>query len=106
VKAEFHRFASPRTADAILKRLPVNGRAAVYGDQVYFQVGVKSPAENPKNTVDSGMIGYWPGADAVCIFLASMKPYSPVNSLGRIIEGLDLFRNVKQGTMIEIRKGT
>jgi hypothetical protein len=105
VKGEFHRFASPRTADAILKRLPVHGRAVTYGEQLYFQVGVKAPAENPKNSMDQGAIGYWPSADSVCIFLGKMKPYSPVNVLGRINEGLEIFRNARQGTLIEIRKG-
>lgn len=104
-KGEFHRFASPRAADTLLKRLPVHGRAVIYGEEVYFQVGVKSPAENPKSIVEVGTIGYWPVGDAVCVFFGPTKPYSPVNILGRMIEGLELFRDVKQGTLVEIRKG-
>ena len=72
---------------------------------MYFQVGVKSPAENPKSIVEVGTIGYWPVGDAVCVFFGPTKPYSPVNILGRMIEGLELFRDVKQGTLVEIRKG-
>jgi hypothetical protein len=103
-KGEFHRFASPRTADALLKRLPAQGRAVIYGEELYFQVGVRAPAENPKASVEIGTIGYWPVGDAVCIFFGPTKPYSPVNMLGRITEGLELFRTAKQGTLIEIRK--
>ncbi len=88
--AEFHRFASPRTADALLKRLPVQGRAAIYGEEVYFKVPVKAPAEKPRSTMEVGSIGYW--------------PFSPVNLLGRVTGGLELFRSIKEGTMIEIRK--
>ncbi|TMI41616.1 hypothetical protein E6H21_02100 [Candidatus Bathyarchaeota archaeon] len=102
---EFHRFASPRTADALLRNLPVGGRVVRYGEEVYFQVSVKAPSENPKSVVDVGSIAYWPMGDAVCVFYGPTKPYSPVNKLGRITEGLDLFRNVKEGTIVAIKKG-
>ena len=42
---------------------------------------------------------------AVCVFYGPTRPYRPVNKLGRITEGLDLFRNVKEGTIVTIRKG-
>jgi hypothetical protein len=102
---EFHRFASPRTADAILKLLPIGGRIARYGEEVYFQISVKAPSENPRSTVDVGTIGYWPIGNAVCVFYGPTKPYSPVNKLGKITEGLGLFRDVKEGTVVTIRKG-
>jgi uncharacterized protein len=102
---EFHRFASPRTADAILRLLPIGGRIARYGEEVYFQISVKAPSENPRSTVDVGTIGYWPMGNAVCVFYGPTKPYGPVNRLGRITEGLELFRNVKEGTVVTIRKG-
>lgn len=102
---EFHRFASPRTADAILRILPVGGRIVRYGEEVYFQISVKAPSENPRSSLDVGAIGYWPMGSAVCVFYGPTKPYSPVNRLGKITEGLDLFRNAKEGTIVTIRKG-
>lgn len=88
-----------------MKRLPVQGRAARYGEEIYFQVPVKAPGENPRSNVEVGAIAYWPMGDAVCVFYGPTKPYSPVNLLGRITEGLELFRKVKEGTIITIRKG-
>ncbi len=104
-KGEFHRFAAPRTADALLKHLPVRGRAVRYGEEIYFQVPVKAPSEKPRSSVEVGALGYWPMGDAVCVFYGPTKPYSPVNMLGRITDGLELFRSVKEGTIITIRKG-
>ena len=104
-KGEFLRFASPRTADAILRVLPVGGRLARYGEEIYFQIPIKAPSENPRSSLEVGSIGWWPMGNAVCVFYGPTKPYSPVNRLGRIIEGLDLFRAVKEGTIITIRKG-
>jgi hypothetical protein len=102
---EFHRFASPRTADAILRVLPIGGRVARYGEEVYFQISVKAPSENSRSTVDVGTIGYWPLGNAVCVFYGPTKPYGPVNRLGKINEGLELFRKVKEGTVVTIKKG-
>jgi uncharacterized protein len=101
---EFHRFASPRTSDLILKRLPVQGRAALYGEEVYFQIPVKAPAESARSHVEVGSVGYWPMGDAICIFFGPTKPYSPVNPLGRILTGIELFRKVKSGTLIQVKK--
>jgi uncharacterized protein len=55
--------------------------------------------------VEVGTIAYWPMGDAVCVFYGPTKPYGPVNKLGRITEKLDLFRDVKEGTIVTIRKG-
>ncbi|HEX9196850.1 MAG TPA: cyclophilin-like fold protein [Candidatus Bathyarchaeia archaeon] len=104
-KGEFHRFASPRTADAILRQVPIGGRIVRYGEEVYFQISVKAASEKPRETVEVGTIGYWPMGSAVCVFYGPTKPYSPVNKLGRITEGLDLFRGVREGTIVTIRRG-
>ncbi len=103
-KGEFHRFSSPRTADSLLRKLPVSGRATLYGQEVYFQVPVKAPSERPRSTLEVGSIGYWPMSDAICIFFGPTKPYSPVNLLGKITEGLSLFGRVRDGTLITVRK--
>jgi len=103
-KGELFRFSSPRTADSLLRKLPVSGRAAIYGQEVYFQVPVKAPGESPRSSVEVGSIGYWPMGDAVCVFFGPTKPYGPVNLLGRITEGLELFGRVRDGTLITMRK--
>jgi len=101
---EFHRFASPRTADAILRQVPIGGRIVRYGEEIYFQISVKAPSENPRTSIEVGGIAYWPMGSAVCVFYGPTKPYSPVNRLGKITQGLELFRNVKEGTIVTIRK--
>ena len=83
----------------------MSGRVARYGEEVYFQVPVKAPGESPRSTVEVGTIAYWPMGSAVCIFYGPTKPYSPVNRLGRITDKLELFRGVKEGTLVTIRKG-
>jgi hypothetical protein len=101
---EFFRFAAPRTSDALLRNLPVHGRAVRYGEEVYFQVAVKAPAEKPRSNMEVGSLGYWPQGDAICVFYGPTRPYSPVNLLGRITIGLELFGKLKEGAVITVRK--
>jgi len=103
-EGEFHRFASPRTVDALLRALPVGGRAAIWGEEVYFQVSVQAAGESPRNKLEVGSIAYWPMGSAVCVFFGPTKPYSPVNMIGRVTANLELFRKVRGGTTVTIKK--
>jgi hypothetical protein len=103
-EGEFVRFLAPRTIDTILKKLPVEGRAALWKEEVYFEIPVKMGEEKAKATVDKGTIAFWPMGNALCIFYGETQPYSPVNIVGRIVENLKLFARVKSGAKIRVEK--
>jgi hypothetical protein len=103
-EGEFIRFLAPRTVDTILKKLPVEGRAALWKEEVYFEIPVKMGDEKAKATVDKGTIAFWPMGNALCIFYGETQPYSPVNIVGRIVKNLKLFAKVKSGTKIRVEK--
>lgn len=60
--------------------------------------------ENPSPTAKSGDISYWSPGSAFCVFFGRTQPYSPVNHLGKVIEGLDLFKDVKSGDRIVLSR--
>jgi len=101
-KGELVRFLAPRTIDMIVRKLPIEGRAALWKEEVYFEIPVKMGEEKAKGTVEKGTIAFWPMGSALCIFYGDSQPYSPVNVLGKIIENLDLFSQVKSGTKIRV----
>lgn len=103
-EGEFIRHMAPRTVDAILKKLPVEGRAALWKEEVYFETPMKTGEEKAKPTVEKGTIAYWPMGSAICIFYGESQPYSPVNIVGKITKNLELFQQVKSGTKIRIEK--
>src|SRR5437016_14361548 len=76
-QGEFFRFAAPRTSDALLRNLPVNGRAVRYGEEIYFQVTVKAPGEKPRINMEVGSMGYWLRGEADCVFDGLPSPYIP-----------------------------
>jgi len=103
-EGEIVRIRSPRTADAILRALPVEGMAALWQEEVYFSVPVKMGTEKAKPTVEKGALAYWPMGSAFCIFWGETQPYSPVNIIGKVTKKLELFEKVKRGTKIIIEK--
>ena len=101
-EGEIVRFLAPRTIDTIVRKLPVEGRAAVWKEEVYFEIPVKIGEEKAKPTVETGDIAFWPMGSALCVFYGQSQPYSSVNILGKITKNLKLFKQVKSGATIKV----
>ena len=103
-EGELIRIRSPRTTDAILRALPIEGMAALWQQEVYFDIPVKMGSEKASPKVKNGDLAYWPMGSAFCIFWGDTQPYSPVNIIGKVTQNLELFEQVKSGTKIIIEK--
>ena len=101
-EGELVRFLAPRTIDAIVRKLPVEGRAALWKEEVYFEIPIKMGEEKAKPTVETGTIAFWPMGSAICIFYGKSQPYSPVSTLGKITSNLEIFKQVKSGATIKV----
>ena len=101
-EGELVRFLAPRTIDTIVRKLPVEGRAALWKEEVYFEIPVKIGEEKAKPTVETGAIAFWPMGSALCVFYGQSQPYSSVNILGQITKNLELFKQVKSGATIKV----
>ena len=101
-EGELVRFLAPRTVDTIVRKLPVEGRAALYKEEIYFEIPIKMGEEKAKPTVETGTIAFWPMGSALCVFYGKSQPYSPVSVLGKITQNLQIFKQVKSGTRIKV----
>jgi len=101
-EGEIVRFLAPRTIDTIFRKLPVEGRAALWKEEVYFEIPVKIGEEKAKTTVETGDIAFWPMGSALCVFYGQSQPYSSVNVLGKITKNLEIFSQVKSGATIKV----
>jgi len=102
-EGELVRFLAPRTIDTIVRKLPIEGRAALYKEEVYFEIPIKMGEEKAKSTVEEGTIAFWPMDGALCVFFGKSQPYSPVSILGKITSKLELFKQVKSGSTIKVQ---
>ena len=101
-EGELVRFMAPRTVDLIVRKLPIEGRAALWKEEVYFETPIKMGEEKAKATVEEGTIAFWPMGSAICIFHGNTQPYSPVSILGKVTANLSLFKQIKSGTKIRV----
>jgi hypothetical protein len=101
-EGELVRFLAPRTIDAIVRKLPIEGRAALWKEEVYFEIPIKMGEEKAKPTVETGTIAFWPMGSALCVFYGKSQPYSSVSILGKITGNLENFRQVKSGATIRV----
>ncbi len=99
------------TAEEIWDRVPLEARANLWGDEIYFAIPVSvGPEPEARETVEVGDVGYWPQGDALCLFFgptpASVdeKPRaaSPVTVVGKITEGLDSAKLVGSGETLKV----
>jgi hypothetical protein len=100
------------TARAILNALPLEAKAATWGDEIYFAIPVSLEAEGARPVVELGDLGYWPPGRAFCIFFGptpasrgdEIRPASPVNVFGRVEGDPTVFRKVRAGTTVRLAR--
>ena len=105
---------SPKTCANILDSLPFSVNAHLWGEEIYTDESpITQAEENAKDLVDLNDVAYWPSGKAICLFFGptpigkkgEIKPYSPVNIIGKIINADKLvIKNFKEGTKITFQK--
>lgn len=100
------RFLAPRTVDAIIKILPIAGRAALLEGVLYIPIPLKLGlgVEKGVTLAKRGSIGYWPFANALCLFYDNIKMRTPLSLVGRILDDPEILKPVISGTRIVVSK--
>lgn len=103
VEGELVRFRAPRTVDALVRKMPIEGRAALLKGGLYFTVPLQMGLEKPVKTVSSGTIAFWPLGSALCLFYDDSTTYSPVNVVGNTTFN-DVLQEVQMGTILRVER--
>jgi len=103
------------TAQSIFDILPIEGKAKVWGEEIYFEIPLQLKQDSDaKADVEVGELGYWPVGSAFCIFFGPTpvstdeKPraYSPVNVFGKIEGDAKQLKKVPDGAVVGVTKPT
>lgn len=100
------------TAQAIWDALPITGRGNRWGEEIYFSIPANLEAENAREVVTTGDLGYWPPGTAFCIFFGptpmsrgeEIRPASPVNVFGKVVGDATVFKQVASGTEVSVER--
>lgn len=99
------------TAQRIAEALPLEAKANTWGEEIYFAIPVTEPlAEDAREVVERGELGYWPTGKAFCIFFGptpasrgdEIRAASAVNVVGRVCGDPGLFKSVRDGDLVRI----
>ena len=104
VEVELLEKLCPNTCDAIWKALPFDTEVEIWKEEVYFEIPVKIPPENPTPKTTAGDVSYWPEGSGFCIFFGRSQPISPVNTFARIKSGVEKFKAARTGDRITVRR--
>lgn len=110
VEAELNSTA---TAQAIREALPIEGRASLWGDEIYFSIPLSLQLEAGQEVVNTGDLGYWPEGNAFCIFFGptpisqrdEIRPASAVTVFGKVIGDATVLKEVAAGAIITVSNG-
>jgi uncharacterized protein len=102
-----------KTAQLIWDALPIEARANLWGDEIYFAIPVKTGSEEgAREVVSAGELGYWPTGHAFCIFFGptpasrgnEIRAASAVNIIGKVSSDPKAFKKAKDGAKIILEK--
>ncbi|KYH36203.1 MAG: hypothetical protein AYL28_007000 [Candidatus Bathyarchaeota archaeon B23] len=103
-EGELIKVYAPLTVEALLRRLPIEGRAHPIEGGLSILIGLRRGEEKAVRRVEAGTIAYWPMEDSLCLYHSPSTPYTPVNRVGRITQGLETLRDVRAGSRIRIEE--
>jgi len=100
-----------QVARALWEAAPFRSRVQLWGDEIYFTTPVTAPEEATVETVQEGMVAYWPPGRALCLFYGptpisgpgEIRPASPVVPVGRCEVDPQELRKVPEGAQVLVR---
>ena len=110
VQAELNDGA---TAEGIAAKLPIEGRAQRWGEEIYFSIPVQAEIEpDASEVVQMGQLGYWPPGNAFCMFFGEtpasqgdeIRAASAVNIVGVMQGDLSGLSDVPSGAAVRIER--
>ena len=105
---------SPKTVELFIKNLPFEVKLNLWDQEIYTNpTKIKISEENSKPIVNLFDVAYWPQGKAICLFYGptpistknQIKPYSPVNIIGKIINpDKKILSKIQSGITVTFRQ--
>lgn len=94
-------------ANELWDRLPLETRATLRGEELYFPVLLPTATEAPESkAIEVGDVAYWPPENALCLFCGNTHARTdkddPVTPVGCIVGGMEDCGLVRQNETLRI----
>ncbi len=100
-------------SEKILDIIPYEGTVNTWGEEIYFNIPLRTTIEREQEVVSLGDVGYWPDGSCLCLFFGptpassvpgEIRPASPVEVVGSIVGDLDPLKTIPANTPVKITK--
>jgi hypothetical protein len=101
-KVALFRHLAPLTVNAIVHSLPTDSRVGVNPAMVSLFTPIQVGVEKPRLAFERGDVAFMAGGGLVCIFLKGAKSERPLNPVGKVEAGMEVFDAVRPGDVVRL----
>ncbi|HKT21345.1 MAG TPA: cyclophilin-like family protein [Nitrososphaerales archaeon] len=96
------RHLAPLTVNSVLRTLPFDSRVTVQPAMVSLFTQLRVGVEKPRAQFARGDVAFLPSGGLICVFLGSAKSDRPLNPVGKVEAGIEIFDSVRPGDVVRI----
>lgn len=101
-KVALFRHLAPLTVNAVIRSLPFDSRVNVQPAMVCLFMDLKVGVEKQRTQFVRGETAYLASAGLLCVFLKDARSERPLNPVGRVEDGLQVFEIVRPGDVVRL----
>ncbi len=96
------RHLAPVTVNALLRSLPADSRVNLQPSMVCLFTDLRVGVEKPRTKFTRGDVAFLPSGGLVCVFLGDASSDRPLNPVGKVETGMEVFDSVRRGDVVRL----
>jgi uncharacterized protein len=101
-KIALYRHLAPLTVNALLRAMPLDSRVNLQPPLACLFAELRVGVEKPRVQYNRGEVAFLPSGGLLCVFLGDIRSDRPLNPLGKVEEGLELFDGLRPGDVVRL----
>ena len=100
---QLKRHLSPKTVGLISRSLPIQSNAHKMGNSIiYIETTIDSGIERQRTEFKKGDIAFMPYEGSICFFFADLSNVKPMSLIGKIVDNVDIQKEIKSSDIISL----
>ncbi len=104
ISIELIRHLSPITIERLYRHLPMISMVVRDSNLLYISAPIDTRLEKPRTWLKKGFVAYSPAKKMILIALDDIRLNESINSLGKVVDGLDELIKLRTGHMVRLER--
>ncbi len=101
-----YRHLAPLTVNALAREMPLDSRVNVQPAMVCIFTPIRIGVEKARSRFERGDVAFMASSGLLCFFLTSVVSDRPLNPVGKVDSGVEVFDAVKPGDVVKMSAET